>query len=393
MARTGIIHGMSADQDKQDRGVPHFTFECCGQDGRARAGIFHTPHGRIHTPVFAPVGTQAAVKAMTPAQLHELDAELVLANTYHLYLRPGEDLVQSFGSLHRFMAWEKPILTDSGGFQVFSLAEARKVDEDGVTFRSHLDGSYHRFTPEKSIQVQEALGADIIMAFDECASPYDLAYNQAAMVRTHNWAVRSKQAQTRSDQALFGIVQGGVFPDLRRQSAEFIAGLNLPGNAIGGLSVGETKQEMNAMVEVVTAILPEDRPRYLMGVGSPEDLVNGVLRGIDLFDCVLPTRLARHKAAFTYDGRVNLTNKANASEHDPIEKGCTCYTCRHFSRAYLRHLFLAKETLVGTLVSIHNVHLLIDLMKRMRAAILAGSLSDFAEAFFARYYTNGKDQP
>ena len=366
-----------------------FTFEKTGQDGQARAGVFYTPHGPIQTPLFAPVGTQAAVKALSPDQLHDLNTQQILANTYHLYLRPGEDLIKEFGSIHHFMGWEKPILTDSGGFQVFSLAEARKVDEDGVTFRSHLDGSHHRLTPEKSIKIQEALGADIIMAFDECAVPYDYEYNRAAVERTHRWAIRSKEAQTRIDQALFGIVQGGVYSDLRKQSAEFIANLDLPGNAIGGLSVGETKQEMHAMLEAVNSILPADRPRYLMGVGSPEDLVNGVLRGVDLFDCVLPTRLARHKAAFTSTGRINLTRQENTSDHSPIEEGCGCYTCQNFSRAYLRHLYLAKESLVGTLVSIHNVYMLVDLMRQAREAILAGQFNQFAHTFLSHYHGTG----
>jgi queuine tRNA-ribosyltransferase len=381
---------MSLQREENNQSKEIFSFQLLGQDGRARAGIFNTPHGEIQTPVFAPVGTQAAVKALTPAQLHDVSAQMVLANTYHLYLRPGFELVREFGSLHRFMGWEKPILTDSGGFQVFSLAEARKIDEDGVTFRSHLDGSYHRFTPEKSIEVQEGLGADIIMAFDECAPPYDYEYSRAAMERTHQWALRSMAAKTRKDQALFGIVQGGVFPDLREKSALFIAELGFPGNAIGGLSVGETKEEMAAMVDVVTAVLPEDRPRYLMGVGSPEDLVEGVRRGIDLFDCVLPTRLARHKAAFTSAGRVNLTRKEFFRDQKPIEEGCGCYTCNHFSRAYLRHLFLAKESLVGTLVSIHNVYMLIDLMQRMRVSILAGQFDTFSREFLSKFQRSGE---
>ena len=283
-------------------------FRAIARQGRARAGVFHTPHGDLLTPVFAPVGTQATVKAVTPAQLQELDASLVLANTYHLYLRPGDELVAEMGGLHQFMDWQRPILTDSGGFQVFSLSDTRKVDEDGVTFKSHIDGSLHRFTPEKSISIQENLGADIIMAFDECATPNDREYNLRSLSRTHAWAQRCLEAKTRPDQALFGIVQGGVFQDLREESAAFISSLGFPGHAIGGLSVGETKTEMHAMLEVVDRILPEEKPRYLMGVGSPEDLVNGVLRGIDIFDCVLPTRLARHNAAITHTSRLNMMN-------------------------------------------------------------------------------------
>jgi len=359
----------------------NFTYDIIAKDGQARAGVFHTPHGDLETPVFAPVGTQATVKAMTPAQLEEVGASLVLANTYHLYLRPGADLVAEFGGVHNFMHWQRPMLTDSGGFQVFSLAEIRRIDEDGVDFKSHIDGSMQRLTPEKSIQVQEKLGADIIMAFDECAPPYDREYSQRAMQRTHNWARRCIEAKSRPDQALFGIVQGGIFPDLRRQSAEFIASLGLPGHAIGGLSVGETKPEMHAMIEEVNAILPPEKPRYLMGVGAPEDLVNGILRGIDIFDCVLPTRLARHGAALTSSGRMNLVNACHAADHRPIEETCGCYTCQHFSRAYLRHLIISKEILAATLVSIHNTHLLLQLARSARQAIIENRYADFAQQY------------
>jgi queuine tRNA-ribosyltransferase len=362
-----------------------FTYECIAQDGNARAGVFHTPHGDILTPIFAPVGTQATVKGVTPAQLEGVQANLVLSNTYHLYLRPGPDLVAEMGGLHEFMQWPHPMLTDSGGFQVFSLNELRKLDEDGVTFRSHIDGSTHRFTPEKSIEIQQKLGADIIMAFDECAKPYDKKYSQAAMERTHRWAERCLKFKTRPDQALFGIVQGGIFPDLRTQSAEFISSLGFPGHAIGGLSVGETKDEMNDMLEVVNAILPADKPRYLMGVGSPEDLINGVLRGVDIFDCVLPTRLARHKAAMTRTGRINLQNAVNANDPHPIDETCSCYTCQHFSRAYLRHLIVAKELLAGTLISIHNLSMLLELMRDARQAIIDGRYQTFAAEFLANY--------
>lgn len=359
-----------------------FTYELHARQGRARAGVFHTPHGDLLTPIFAPVGTQATVKAITPQQLHELQASLVLANTYHLYLRPGDQLVAELGGLHHFMNWPNPILTDSGGYQVFSLADSRKIDEDGVTFKSQIDGSTHRLTPEKSIAIQENLGADIIMAFDECAPPSERSYNERALARTHAWLLRCHQAKTRPDQALFGIVQGGVFPDLRQQSAEFIASQDLPGYAIGGLSVGETKDEMNAMLEVVDAVLPEDKPRYLMGVGSPEDLVNGVLRGVDLFDCVLPTRLARHNAAMTRTDRLNLVNATYTRDPKPIDETCTCYTCLHYSRAYLRHLILSKEMLSATLLSIHNLHTLISLASDMRQAILEGSFDSFTKKYF-----------
>lgn len=365
-----------------------FQFDLLARDGNARAGIFHTPHGDIPTPIFAPVGTQATVKAVTPAQLDEIGASLVLSNTYHLYLRPGADLVAEMGGLHQFMQWPRPMLTDSGGFQVFSLADMRKIDDDGVTFKSHIDGSSHRFTPESSIAIQEKLGADIIMAFDECAPPLDRAYNERAMARTHAWAERSLQAKTRSDQALFGIVQGGIFPDLRRRSAEFIASLGFPGHAIGGLSVGETKEDMNAALEVVNAVLPEDKPRYLMGVGSPEDLINGIRRGVDIFDCVLPTRLARHQAAMTFTGRLNLMNAIHARDERPIDAGCGCYTCRHFTRAYLRHLVVAKEMLAATLISIHNLFTLLELVRRSRSAIQNGAFEPFAADFLANYHRN-----
>jgi queuine tRNA-ribosyltransferase len=359
-----------------------FTFELTNRQARARAGVFHTPHGDILTPIFAPVGTQATVKAVTPEQLETLGATLVLANTYHLYLRPGDDLIRDMGGLHDFMDWAGPILTDSGGFQVFSLAGSRKIDEDGVTFKSHVDGSTHRFTPEKAIEIQENLGADIIMAFDECASPYDRSYNERAVERTHAWALRCRHAKKRADQALFGIVQGGIFPDLRQRSAEYIASLNFPGNAIGGLSVGETKAEMHAMLEAVDPVLPEDRPRYLMGVGSPEDLVNGVQRGIDIFDSVLPTRLARHNTAITRRGRLNLLNAVFTRDDSPIENGCECYTCQRFSRAYLRHLLVAKEFLAATLISIHNLFTLTSLAKDIRQAVIEERFDRFTSDFF-----------
>ena len=368
-----------------------FQFDLLARQGSARAGTFATPHGTILTPVFAPVGTQATVKAVSPAQLKETGASLILSNTYHLYLRPGADLVAEHGGLHSFMQWEGPMLTDSGGFQVFSLSDTREVDEEGVTFKSHIDGSTHRFTPEVSIAIQEKLGADIIMAFDECAVPNDLAYNQKSMARTHAWLERCVAAKTRPDQALFGIVQGGVFPELRRTSAQFVSSMDLPGVAIGGLSVGETKEQMHAMLEVVDPLLPQDKPRYLMGVGSPEDLINGIMRGVDIFDCVLPTRLARHQAAFTIHGRVNLMNSANARVMSPIEETCQCYTCQHFTRAYLRHLIVAKEMLASTLISIHNIQFLVTLMNNARNAILEGTFVDFANGFLTGYTTKHKE--
>jgi queuine tRNA-ribosyltransferase len=367
-----------------------FTFDILAREQNARAGVFHTPHGDILTPVFAPVGTQATVKSLTPAQLAETGASLVLSNTYHLYLRPGADLVAEMGGLHEFMQWPQPMLTDSGGFQVFSLSDTRKVDEEGVTFKSHIDGSSHRFTPESSIKVQEQLGADIIMAFDECATPHDLEYNKRALTRTHNWLKRCVAAKSRDDQALFGIVQGGVFADLRKASAEFVSSMDLPGTAIGGLSVGESKAEMHAMLEVLHPLLPANKPRYLMGVGSPEDLVNGVLRGVDIFDCVLPTRLARHQSAFTPTGRINLMNAGFARDTHPIDETCTCYACQNFTRAYIRHLVVAKEILASTLISIHNISFLINLMKRIRQSIMEDSFEPFAASFLQSYKSNRK---
>jgi queuine tRNA-ribosyltransferase len=358
-----------------------FTYELQATAGHARAGLFRTPHGPISTPAFAPVGTQATVKAVTPDQLRELGAGLILANAYHLYLRPGDERVAERGGLHRFMGWEGPILTDSGGFQLFSLADQRTVDDEGVTFRSHLDGSLHRFTPEKAIAVQENLGADIIMALDECAEPLDRAYNEQALARTHAWALRCLQVKTRADQALFAIVQGGIFTDLRLQSAEFLSGLGTPGLGIGGLSVGESKEQMHAVLEALHPALPLDRPRYLMGVGAPEDLVEAVQRGVDLFDSVLPTRMARNDAALTRSGRLNLRNAPYADDERPIDPECGCYTCRHFSRAYLRHLIIAHEMLSATLLSIHNLHTLIQLTADLRLAILQGRLAQFVHAF------------
>jgi len=367
-----------------------FEFDIKAKTSRARAGVFHTPHGDLETPVFAPVGTQATVKTLTPAQLDELGASLILSNTYHLYLRPGDELIREQKGLHEFMQWPGPLLTDSGGYQVFSLAQTRKIDDEGVTFKSHIDGSSHRFTPEKSIQIQENLGADIIMAFDECSDPNDHDYSKIAMDRTHRWAERCLTAKTRADQALFGIIQGGVNPDLRTESAQFIASLPFPGIAIGGLSVGETKEEMLSMLDVVTPLLPENKPRYLMGVGTPEDLINAIARGVDIFDCVLPTRLARHNAAFSSEGRLNLMNAAFARDPRPIDETCDCYTCRTFTRAYLRHLIGAKELLAGTLLSIHNLHALIQLVKDIRESILDNTFNNNVPAWLSQWQGNAE---
>lgn len=366
-----------------------FVFDVGVEDNgsRARVGRFYTPHGIIETPVFAPVGTQATVKAIRPSELTKLGATLVLSNTYHLYLRPGDELIRDLDGLHQFMQWPGPILTDSGGFQVFSLSKTRKVDADGVTFQSHLDGSYHRFTPESSVAIQENLGADIIMAFDECPPSNDYDYVKQSLTRTHPWLVRCLKTKKRDDQALFGIVQGGIFPDLRTESAQFITSLDLPGYAIGGLAVGETKAEMYRTLDVMDQLLPRDKPRYLMGVGAPEDLINGVLRGVDIFDCVLPTRLARHGSAFVKGGRLNLRNAKFMRDAGPIDAACSCNTCTHFTRAYLRHLVKANEILGHILLTIHNLHFLLDLMRQMRKAIRQETLSQFAGEFLS-YYPN-----
>jgi queuine tRNA-ribosyltransferase len=364
-----------------------FEFEITAQDPESggRNGRFHTPHGILQTPVFAPVGTAATVKAMRPADLKEIGATLVLSNTYHLYLRPGDELIRDLGGLHNFMQWPGPILTDSGGFQVFSLSDARKIDASGVTFRSHIDGSSHRFTPERSIAIQENLGADIIMAFDECPPPDDRAYVEQSLTRTHPWLERCLAAKTRDDQALFGIVQGGVFPDLREASARFMMDLNLPGYAIGGLAVGESKAEMAAALDVLNPILPANKPRYLMGVGAPEDVVNGVLRGVDIFDCVLPTRIARNGSALVKGGRINLRNAKFKQDPAPLDAACACTTCTQFSRAYLRHLVKANEILGHILLTTHNLHFLLELMRQMRVAIERGELRPFAEEFLSHY--------
>ncbi|MCD6576592.1 MAG: tRNA guanosine(34) transglycosylase Tgt [Anaerolineaceae bacterium] len=360
-----------------------FAFRVITRQEKARAGVFATPHGNVETPIFMPVGTQATVKSLTPTQLEDIGVQILLSNTYHLYLRPGAELIENFGGLHQFMGWEKPILTDSGGFQVFSLGDLRKIDADGVTFKSHLDGSVHRFTPEKAIQIQEQLGADIIMALDECAPPGDYQYNLEAMKRTHCWAERCVKAKHRNDQALFGIVQGGIHPKLRETSAAFLTTLDLPGYAIGGLSVGESKPDMLKTIELVNQILPEDKPRYLMGVGTPYDLVEGVRRGVDMFDCVLPTRLARHHAAMTLSGRMNLSKAVYKSDPSPIDPACSCYTCQNFSRAYIRHLINVKEILAATLLSIHNVFTLVELSKEIRRHIISHDFDAYAEQILA----------
>jgi len=342
----------------------------CAQSG-ARLGFLETAHGSFETPIFMPVGTQATVKTLTPDQLEAIGAKIVLSNTYHLYLRPGPRIVEKSGGLHKFMQWQGSILTDSGGYQVFSLNELRKISEEGVEFRSHLDGSKHFISPEKAIEIQNALGADIIMAFDECAPyPAERSYVLSSLERTLRWAKRCKAAHRRVEkQALFGIVQGGMYHDLRSRSATSTVELDFPGYSIGGLSVGEPKPLMYEILESTVPLLPIHKPRYLMGVGSPDALVEGVLRGIDMFDCVLPTRVARNGLALTSFGKVVVRNNPYAEDFAPLEEGCDCYTCQKFSRAYLRHLIKAEEVLGLVLVSIHNLRFLIRLMDRMRQAI------------------------
>ena len=367
---------------------PAFRFELlhvCAQSG-ARRGRLHTPHGVIETPCYMPVGTQATVKAMLPRDLKEIGTMILLANTYHLFERPGHDLVKEAGGLHSFMRWDGPILTDSGGFQVFSLASSNKIREDGVEFRSLLDGRTHFFTPESVMEIEQALGADIAMAFDECAPfPSDRAYTIAAMNRTHRWVQRCIAAHTREDQALFGIVQGGMFGDLRIQSAKFLADLDMTGYGIGGLSVGEPKPLMYEMLETLMPHMPADRPRYLMGVGSPDCLVEGAIRGIDMFDCVLQTRIARNGLALTGNGKLMLRNAVFARDFQPIEPGCDCYACTGgFTRAYIRHLVKCKEILASQLITLHNLRFSLRLMESVRKAIEEDRLLDLRDELAAK---------
>lgn len=353
------------------------------KDTGARAGVFHTPHGDIQTPVFMPVGTQATVKTMTPEELKACNAQIILSNTYHLYLRPGHELVKEAGGLHGFMNWDRPILTDSGGFQVFSLGDLRKIKEEGVEFRSHIDGSKHLFTPESVMEIENALGADIIMAFDECA-PYPASYDyvQKSSDRTFRWLERCKAAHKREDQALFGIIQGGMYRELREKSARDITSIDLPGYAIGGLSVGEPAEKMYEMLDYTTPLMPKHKPRYLMGVGAPENLIEGVIRGIDMFDCVLPTRIGRNGTVFTKEGKLVIRNAEYARDFRPMEEGCQCYACQNYSRAYIRHLIKAGEVLGIRLTTIHNIHFLTNLMAELRQAILEDRVLEFREQFY-----------
>ncbi len=365
-----------------------FHFELMKKDEKtgARLGILHTSRGVIHTPAFMPVGTQATVKTMTPEEVEGLGAEIILSNTYHLYLRPGYELIRQAGGLHRFMNWHRPILTDSGGFQIFSLGPLRRITDEGVYFRSHLDGSLHFISPEKAMEIQAALGSDIAMAFDVC-SPFPCSYEDAltALERTTSWAERCRKVQPAPEQVVFGIVQGSVYPELRARSARALVDMDFPGYAIGGLSVGEPKSIMYEVLEYTTPLLPECKPRYLMGVGTADCLWEGVARGVDLFDCVLPTRIARNGTALTSWGRLVVRNAGYADDFSPLEQDCDCYTCMNYTRAYLRHLFKAGEILGPRLLTIHNLHFTLKLMKKIRQAIEEGNFAEQKDLFLKQY--------
>ncbi|HOD93837.1 MAG TPA: tRNA guanosine(34) transglycosylase Tgt [Clostridia bacterium] len=358
----------------------------CKQSG-ARFGIVNTPHGSFETPVFMPVGTSATVKGMTPRDLKEIGANIILSNTYHLYLRPSDELIAQAGGLHKFMNWDRSILTDSGGFQVFSLNTLRKITEEGVVFRSHIDGSSHLFTPEKVMSIENNLGADIIMAFDECAPyPAEKSYIDDSLSRTTRWLERCVKAHKRSsDQALFGIIQGGMYKDLRRKSTKQVTSFDLPGYAIGGLSVGEPSNLMYEMLEEVTPLMPFDKPRYLMGVGTPDYLIEGSIRGIDMFDCVLPTRIARNGTVMTNKGRIIIRDAKYAKDFTLLDEECDCYTCKNFTKAYIRHLFKNDEILALNLATLHNLKFLLDLMAKIRQSIKEDRLLDFKNEFYEKY--------
>ena len=369
-----------------------FNFQLHHTDGAARAGELETPHGKALTPLFMPVATQATVKGLTAEEVRDVGAQVVLSNAYHLYLRPGVETVVKLGGLHKFMGWDGPILTDSGGFQAFSMGPLREVSDDGIRFRSHIDGSEHNFTPELAMANQEGLAPDIAMCFDQCIA-YGASEKQVrqAMERTHRWAQscfdahQSSATGAASGQVLFGIVQGGTFPEMRDESARAISAIPFHGYAVGGLAVGENKEDMYRFTGQVADVLPEDKPRYLMGVGSPEDLVEGVARGIDMFDCALPTRVARNGSLFTPEGRVDITKARYAEQQGPLDETCDCYTCRDYSAAYLRHLFRAKELLGLRLASIHNLRFVLALMERIRASILEKRFDAFRRDFLDRY--------
>ena len=373
---------------------PSVTYELLHIDKTtgARRGIVHTPHGDIQTPIFMPVGTQATVKSMTVEELKENGAQIILSNTYHLYLRPGEKLVKKAGGLHNFMRWDRPILTDCGGFQVFSLSDLRTISEDGVEFKSHLDGSKHFFSPEKVMQIEEDLGADIIMSFDECCPyPSTYEYTKNSMERTTRWAKRCKEAH-KTNQALFGIIQGGFYEDLREKSAKDLIELDFPGYAIGGISVGEPKDEFLKMLKFTAPLMPENKPRYLMGVGTPDYLLEAAMAGIDMCDCVLPTRIARNGTAMTSHGKVVVRNATYAEDFSPLDPECDCYTCKNYTRAYIRHLVKCNEILGVRLLSIHNIKFLTNLMERVRIEIENDNLANFVKDFYKKYgYTKEEE--
>ncbi len=371
-------------------------FEVRARSGRARAGVLRLPHGEVETPVFMPVGTQATVKTVTPGELSAMDARIVLSNSYHLYLRPGLEVIRNAGGIHRFMNWSGNVLTDSGGFQIFSLSDLRKITDEGARFQSHIDGSYHFIRPEDAMHIQRDIGADVVMCFDECAAG-DADYRQAesALNRTTLWAGRCAGEFAKTDdgsQFLFGIVQGGVYEDLRRRSASELKALGFPGYAVGGLSVGEDRETMKRMLGVMDEELPEDKPRYLMGVGVPEDILESVARGIDMFDCVFATRAARHATVFSKRGKLPLKNKEFEFDLSPIDPDCGCATCRSFTLSYLRHLFKAGEILGMRLASIHNLHFLIDLTKQARAAILENRYAEFKRDFLEGFVSRKKQR-
>lgn len=370
----------------------HFTLIHRDTSCGARLGSLKTAHGMIETPIFMPVGTNATVKAMTPEDLLAINAQIILANTYHLYLRPGHKLVKKLGGLHNFMNWQRPMLTDSGGFQVFSLGDLRKISEHGVKFQSHLDGSYHVLTPELAIEIQEDLGADIIMCFDECPpATADYNYVVRSLEMTTRWARRCKDAHTRQDQLLFGIIQGGMHHDLRARSLADICSIGFDGYALGGLSVGETKEQMYGVMEACASMMPQDKPRYIMGIGAPEDLVEAVWHGYDMFDCVMPTRNARNGMLFTSQGRINIKAKIYEEDERPLDPECGCHVCRTYSRAYLRHLYRSGEILASNLNTYHNLYFYLDLMRRIRESILENSFTAFRHSFFEKSVYNQKN--
>lgn len=380
---------LEGSNNKLTAAVTYELIKTCKQTG-ARLGRVHTPHGSFDTPAFMPVGTMATVKTMAPEELKEMGSNIILSNTYHLWLRPGHEIIKKAGGLHKFMNWDRAILTDSGGFQVFSLSEFRKIEEEGVHFRNHLNGDKLFLSPEKAMEIQNALGSDIMMAFDECPPyPAEYDYMKKSVERTSRWAERCLQAHQRPhDQGLFGIIQGGEYEELRKQSARDLVAMDFPGYAVGGLSVGEPKDVMNRVLEFTTPLMPSNKPRYLMGVGSPDSLIDGAIRGIDMFDCVLPTRIARNGTLMTSEGRLVVKNAKYAEDYGPIDPNCDCYTCKNYSRAYIRHLIKCEETFGIRLTTYHNLHFLLKLMEQVRQAIMEDRLGDFREEFFEQYGFN-----